>query len=460
MIDKNNGVLYFEDALAYRQRLLSTYVHDEKHYKCVQHTEGQLLNDCLHHHKHIKWDKICVARQSGSLGHAQCLPKDKDCALNRPIVPNCGHPLARLFNMAARGFAYVLMNVKFAHYNLFTTQEFVRKLCDCSSLVARMFADGSVSQVLISQSDVKDMYTEITHAEIESCVWEVIQRWLTARGSRVLNVSKTGRRGVAPGYSKNLKQASTMRVTRIASILLYELKHAYFHVGCKHIMQQVMGVSMGSKGGPVLAWCVCMINENRFHATLGRDSRYLRVFRYFDDVWQLLLVPSDVDGDTWVAKQVAALQSDCYPSSLRLIQNSLGDSAEMLACHTFVKNGNLHCVHRSKNAKYLQQGQQPRFASFVPFTSAHARRRTVMRNSGLGLLHRMFMDTKPTDVPMLLPTLQSYHTELCIAGYPEMFLPNVIKLFLQHPKVAGFEPWRMLLADFQQHCGNARGSSG
>jgi hypothetical protein len=71
-------------------------------------------------------------------GHAYCLPKNKDCKLSRPIVPNCKHPLAhRLFNMAARGFAFVLQqNVKISHYNLFTTQQFVTELAQLSTIVA------------------------------------------------------------------------------------------------------------------------------------------------------------------------------------------------------------------------------------------------------------------------------------------------------------------------------------
>lgn len=51
-------------------------------------------------------------------------------------MPNCAHPLARLFNMAARGLAYMLMHVKLSHYNLFTTQEFVTKLAADSDIVA------------------------------------------------------------------------------------------------------------------------------------------------------------------------------------------------------------------------------------------------------------------------------------------------------------------------------------
>lgn len=219
-----------------------------------------------------------------------------------------------------------------------------------------------MGEVCIAQSDVKDMYTEISHAEIESCVSELLTRWKSGGKSLVLNVTKSGRKGVTPGYTCDRRVAASMRVDTIVQIVLYELRHAYFHVGCKHIMQQVIGVSMGSKGGPVLAWCVCIVNEHRFHSTLGVET--IRVYRYFDDVWQLLMVPASVsDSITWVESKVTALQKDCYPASLRFIQNSLGPEAEMLSCVTRVVGGELFCVHKSKNGKYLQQGLAPRFGT-------------------------------------------------------------------------------------------------
>jgi hypothetical protein len=220
-------------------------------------------------------------------------------------------------------------------------------------------------------------------------------------------------------------------------------------------MQQVIGVSMGSKGGPVLAWCVCMVNEHKFHNSLGVDSRYIRVYRYFDDVWQLLMVPAHVADKTgWVQSKVAALEKDCYPASLRLIRNSLGPEADMLACVTHVVDGNLCCVHKSKNGKYLQQGLAPRFACFLPFSSAHARRRTVMSNSLTGLLHRMHMDTQPKDVPLLLPVLLSYDAELSTLQYPSYYLLTAMRKFLSHAKVASSENallWHDLFFSFAQH---------
>ena len=77
----------------------------------------------------------------------------------------------------------------------------------------------------------------------------------------------------------------------VRDVMLYELRHAFFRVGKTHVLRQAIGVSMGSAAGPVLDWNVCMVHEAAFHRTLGADEHYIHVFRYFDDVWQLLLVP-------------------------------------------------------------------------------------------------------------------------------------------------------------------------
>jgi hypothetical protein len=357
--------------------------------------------------------------------------------------------------MAARGLAYMLMHIKLNHYNLFTTQEFVAKLAECSEVVADMVSSGEVRTACIAQSDVKDMYTEISHAEIQCCVLDLLQRWKSGRKPSVLNITKRGRKGVAPGYTCDRRTAASMRVDTIVEIVLYELQHAYFHVGCRHIMQQVIGVSMGSKGGPVLAWCVCMMNEHRFHSTLGVDARYLRVFRYFDDVWQLLMVPAtELWDEQWVESKVAALQQSCYPASLRLIQNSLGPEADMLSCYTRVVDGELICVHKSKNGKLMQQGVPPRFACFLPFASAHARRRTVMSNSLVGLMHRLHMDTQPKDVHLLLPVLLGYDAELSTLQYPSHYLLSAFRKFLLHTKVSrgtNSQQWRDLFCSFAEH---------
>lgn len=75
--------------------------------------------------------------------------------------------------------------------------------------------------------------------------------------------------------------------------------------------------------------------------------------------------------------------------------------------------------------------------------------KTVMRTCGSGLMHRMFMDTQSCDVHLLMPALLSYHTELCLVGYPSFFLVRVFQRFLRHHKVAGSQSWQHLFARFE-----------
>jgi len=126
--------------------------------------------------------------------------RTRTAALTGLLSPTSGDPLARLFNMAARCFAYVLMNLKMPHYNMFTTQQFVSCLTAKTPFVEAALESGCAGGAVISQSDVKDMYAEISHHEIELCVWQTVEQWLSGRKNPVFNVNKSGRRGVSPGY--------------------------------------------------------------------------------------------------------------------------------------------------------------------------------------------------------------------------------------------------------------------
>jgi len=461
-IDKNR-LLYFEEIEAYRMRLRQTFVMDTDHYAAVLDDERTILKRCKADYVRLGWPRFATFKSSGSLGFAQVLPKDKDCKLNRPIVPNCSHPMGQLFNMAARGLAFILQHCKLSHYNLFTTQQFVAQLAVSSQVVADQVHNGAVCDVLLSQSDIKDMYTNIEHSSIYDCVKLVLDRWLDQRrphGSSSLCITKRGRRGVCFGRTKDRRVAVTMPARTIVNVVLYELKHAFFKVGTANILQQRIGVSMGSRSGPVLAWAVCMVSEHAFHMTLGADARFIHTTRYFDDVYQLILVPVDTpaSGATEYARSVVDKHAQqCYPQSLRLIQNSFGYAAEMLACSTSVgPDRALHCMHRNKNAKYLMAGLRPRFACFVPFHSAHAGGLKLMRNTVLGMFHRMLQDTLPSDVQWLLPVLLCYHMELAHGGFPSGFMAKVFRAFLASPRIQDTRPWRALYRAYVHTVGQAR----
>lgn len=449
-IDKNR-ILFFEDVRAYQRRLYSTFVADAVHYEHVCLPEKDILQMLKAQWEARGWSKYAPFLAKGQLGYAQVLPKDKDCSLNRPIVPNCSHPLGRLFNMAARGFAYVLQHVRMNHFNLFTTQEFVAKLSALCSSAADMVDSDAVCDIVLVQLDVKDMYVEIQHDCIQRCIQYICDAWQAQGGCKSLAVTKFGRRGVARGRTRSRADAVTLPVAAIAQILLFELQNAYFRVGTSVILRQVMGVSMGSKGGPVLAWAVCMVSEHAFHSTLGVDSKYVHVMRYFDDIFQLMLVPTVqiLNPTAWVDRIAGRLQTACYPASLRLIQNSRGHTADMLACTVSVDAQlRVHCVHRNKNAPAFLAGRPPRFARFVHFSSAHTNSLKLMRACVLGLFHRLYQDTLPADVHLLLQVLCYYQLELLHAGFPLNLMARVFRQFLHSPKVSDQHAWHRLYVQY------------
>ncbi len=76
-----------------------------------------------------------------------------------------------------------------------------------------------------------------------------------------------------------------------------------------------------------------------------------------------------------------------------------------------------------------------------------------MSNSLTGLLHRMFMDTQPKDVPLLLPVLLSYDAELRTLQYPSHYLLSAFRKFISHSKVlcsGNVMLWRDLYFSFAQ----------
>jgi hypothetical protein len=76
------------------------------------------------------------------------------------------------------------------------------------------------------------------------------------------------------------KIAVTMSIEKNVQIVLYELNHAFFHVGKSHMLQQIIGVGMGSKAGHILAWAVCMVHENA--SPVADYPLHTHVKRYFD----------------------------------------------------------------------------------------------------------------------------------------------------------------------------------
>jgi hypothetical protein len=113
-------------------------------------------------------------------------------------------------------------------------------------------------------------------------------------------------------------------------------------------------------------------------ASLGADAKFIRVKRCFDDVWQLVIVPSN-EPTSWVASHAVQLLHHCNPKSHRLIVNSMGPTAQMIGCMTTAVDAKLHCAHYNKNDRTACGVDLNLTANnctgFIHFSSAHAGRK-------------------------------------------------------------------------------------
>lgn len=68
-----NRILYFEDAVQYRQRLISVFLRDTRHYTATDVPAEQLLQTCVADCKRLHWDKLCTPSvKSTWVMHSAC----------------------------------------------------------------------------------------------------------------------------------------------------------------------------------------------------------------------------------------------------------------------------------------------------------------------------------------------------------------------------------------------------
>jgi len=73
------------------------------------------------------------------------------------------------------------------------------------SALKRSVASGEAARPSSHGMMSRICHTEISHAEIERCVWETVEQWLSQGRAHILNVSKYGRKGVVHGLQQGHK---------------------------------------------------------------------------------------------------------------------------------------------------------------------------------------------------------------------------------------------------------------
>ena len=125
------------------------------------------------------------------------------------------------------------------------------------------------------------MYTNLEHSAILRAV-EFLLGQFSRRRYQSLSVTKHGKNGVRFGRCYNFSTHLTVSLSSLAEIVSYDLGHLYFTLG-DVLLQQIIGIGMGSNIGPALALITTAYTEYqwiksiywRFPTILFKSARYV-----------------------------------------------------------------------------------------------------------------------------------------------------------------------------------------
>jgi hypothetical protein len=424
-------VMFIEPVTEYAHRMNVTFLSDH-HYQTSGLSENQILDLSRHAFRQFKWSKLGNPLQ-GHLSFAYVLPKDKDPVnKSRPIIPSIKHPLRRILNIAARAWCFVLVNLKFSHFNILAVKElkeFTIRTCT--------WAEADCNLIGVS-FDIKNMYTELRHCDILNALWWLLQESRKQFKYQSVIVQKKGRQGVCFGKNSDTSVFVTVKIKKLFNLAKFELENMFFKVGCDVIMKQTVGLAMGGFQSPSLAMILAAVSEHRWLTSLGSDSHFIRGARYIDDALVVFK-----NGTHFC--HLESLLSQCYPKGLDLECTGYGTRFQILEA-TVCLNPEIGCYHFNKNTEGILITGTQNYRRFIPWSSQHPRR--ILFNVVLGLLHRVWMNTSYPNIRELFIQLLSYRLELQGLGYPARIFKNAAKRMLECDKVRTdrYAPlWRQLL---------------
>lgn len=290
-LDKNTGCMFLCCPCYHDAHLRKTFTENASYSKS-KNTPSVILDRWERFydtHNYSRWYQHPrrVAGDDSPLPVSYILPKNKDIEKDRPITSYFKHPFKRVFNSTGRALLHLLEKTTDQHFNMSNVNDLMTKVEKLNSITQ---GDDTSRACLCLNGDLANMFTSLDHTSIREAV-----RWLlnsvgtsTRRRSVSVPTSKVagGDVHLTSGQSGD---ADTKRITitfeDILEIVDFDLNNTYFRVGDR-VLQQKVGIPMGSPLSPALAQIVCAYYE--YH-TLKRARRIgignqVEGVRYVDDL--------------------------------------------------------------------------------------------------------------------------------------------------------------------------------
>ena len=344
-LDKNTGASISFCPVKFLSSTLKMFnwKNNDSYYKLCNMNQQDIFKIWIHEFHNCE-----AATQLGNFNHkgyipyAYAIPKDKDTSRFRPVVSYFKHPLKLIYNRAARGLLFILQYAEVGNM-LIKCQDLIKKI--------EAFTFNNSKQLFMYTFDIKDMYTNLEHNIIIKHVEWLLDFVLSKSRRKIICIPKFGKDKVCWGRSFNPNKSSHIQFIDLVNIVKLDIKNCYMRLG-NYILQQIVGIPMGSPLSAVLAILCCCIAEYNWQISLKQRNIFDHIFltRYVDD--GLIIIKQNKDNKLLRNKIIDDLFQK-YPKKLRLIIEQQGKHVHFLENKLLVNNSSITIQHYNKNIEHL-----------------------------------------------------------------------------------------------------------
>jgi hypothetical protein len=408
-LDRNNKDRLLECPASYHAGYRATF-WTEDYVECTE-TETQILARWRATAELQGWTKLAKLHPTASQkipGTSYTMRKNKDFEPTsahansprcRPLTPYGGkgkkrHPLWRHMKMAGAVLKRALLDAGLRCWHLWATQDFPDRLVADQEQLRALDEGG---RTVLFAFDVKNMFTCLDkRAVLEAVSWiiECNPGWEQARtgagrGSRYPRGAYVkpgaGSRYIArvgSGLNQHAGEAY-MPLKMVLDLVRFDLRESVMRCG-QHVMQQKLGVPMGSFLSALLASITVAVSEHRFYARLPPHiADRVRGQRYADDGCVAIREGLGAPPATEVFQ---AFASSCYPAPLELEVEQHRGQFKLLESTVYQEGETVAVLHRLKNWSETDPAGTGKFRVWTGRDSWGAQRRGLL----VGLLTRAY----------------------------------------------------------------------
>jgi len=362
-MDKNNGTIFSFCPKTYQNKLIDLYDYTKQtsNYKKATTDRNAILKQWQQKFESLKnKSDIGTFNKKGDIPLAYGIPKFKDFNRYRPIVSYSNHPLKRVFNRVSRGLMFLLeqINPPTVLFRIFELTKKIQEFAEKNKHVNKFYA---------LTLDIKNMYTNLPQKEVINAIQILFDLVKNVKRTKWITINKHTQRGVRWGRRVNPRTTVEMTYQQLIHFVELDMFYCYFTLG-QQIIQQVIGIPMGSPISPTAAIILCTIAEQNWLQILHTKHiiNNSLMLRYIDDI--LLLFANHNQHDTQT-KQILDILKQQYPKQLTLLIEHQGQKVEFLETIIKIKQNQILIQHKNKNYKHIEMGKGQKFLNLVYFNT-------------------------------------------------------------------------------------------